>query len=218
MCPEPNNDNLDDDEDDLPTLEEVDNDNEEEDDDDDEGSGEEDSDAEDNKDEVDKAFDSLTEEERGQLLDNTVAVCTTLDKVRFVLTTWITLSLTGSIMKIHKLLFAIVHSTTITLPVWRAACVTHGQRVHLTPRDVKTCWNSTYDMLMVAFDYRIVIDNVTGNKTLKLRQYELDDGDWEVVKDLLRVLKVSLFPRCHTWKTQTSLLDVQGCHTVFLSR
>ncbi|KAF8238215.1 hypothetical protein L208DRAFT_1076278, partial [Tricholoma matsutake] len=45
-------------------------------------------------------------------------------------------------------------------------------------------------MLMVTFDYCIVIDNVTGNKTLKLHQYELDDGDWEVVKDLLQVLKM----------------------------
>jgi len=71
---------------------------------------------------------------------------------------------------------------------------------------------------MVAFDYHIVINNMTGNKTLKLCQYELDDGDWEVVKDILQVLKVSVFPCHHTWKAQTSLLDVQECHTVFLSR
>jgi len=200
--PEPN---LNDNEDDLPTLKEVDDDNEEEDNDDNEGSGEEeDSKAEDDEDEVDKAFDGLIEEEHKQLLDNTAAVRTTLDKVHFVLTSWITLLLTGLIMKIRKLLFAIVHSTTITLPAWHAACVTHGQHVRLIPCDVKTHWNSTYDMLTVTFDYRIVIDNVTGNKMLKLRQYELDDRDWEVVKDLLCVLKVSLYPRRHTWKTQTS--------------
>ncbi|KAF8221743.1 hypothetical protein L208DRAFT_1070882, partial [Tricholoma matsutake] len=85
---------------------------------------EEDSKAEDDKDEVDEAFDSLTEEERGQLLDNTAAVRTTLNKIR-------------------KLSFAIVHSTTITLPAWHAACVTHGRCVRLIPRDVKTRWNST---------------------------------------------------------------------------
>ncbi|KAF8238236.1 hypothetical protein L208DRAFT_1211239, partial [Tricholoma matsutake] len=65
------------------------------------------------------------------------------------------------IMKIRKLLFAIVHSTMITLPAWRAACVTHGRRVRLIPRDVKTHWNSIYDMLMVTFDYCIIINNVT---------------------------------------------------------
>lgn len=47
-------------------------------------------------------------------------------------------------------------------------------------------------MLTVAFKYRAVIDDVTGNKTLKLHQYELDDGEWEVIKDLLRVLRVRI--------------------------
>jgi hypothetical protein len=195
----------------------VDDEDEEEDDDNNKGSREEeDSEAED--DEVDEAFDGLTEEECEQLLDNMAAVRTTLNKVHFVLASWITLLLTVLIMKICKLLFAIVHSTTITLPAWHAACVTHGQHVRLIPCDVKTHWNSTYDMLTVAFDYCLVIDNVTGNKTLKLRQYELDDGDWEVIKDLLQVLKVGSYLCHHTWKTQTSWLDVQGHHTVFLSR
>ena len=74
----------------------MDDNDEEEDNDDNEGSGEEeDCEAEDDKDEVDEAFDGLTEEEHEQLLDNTATVHTTLDKVRFVLTSWITLSLTG---------------------------------------------------------------------------------------------------------------------------
>ncbi|KAF8233917.1 hypothetical protein L208DRAFT_1152494, partial [Tricholoma matsutake] len=138
-----NNDNPNNDEDDLPTIEEVVDNNEEEDNDNDEGRGEEeDSKAGDDEDEVDEAFDSLTEEERGQLLNNTAAVCTTLDKI-------------------CKLSFAIVHSTTITLPVWCAACITHGWHVRLIPCDVKTRWNSTYDMLMVTFDYHIIIDNMT---------------------------------------------------------
>src|SRR5580693_6078707 len=76
--------------------------------------------------------------------------------------------LTSLIMKIRKLAFAIVHSTTIALPAWRAACVAHGQPARILPRDVKTRWNSTYDMLIVAFKYRTVIDSVTGNRSLKL--------------------------------------------------
>ena len=52
-------------------------------------------------------------------------------------------------------------------------------------------------MLMVTFNYCTVIDDVTGNKALKLCPYKLDDGDWEVVKDLLQVLKVSLLLHCY---------------------
>jgi hypothetical protein len=48
-------------------------------------------------------------------------------------------------------------------------------------------------MLKVADDYRAVIDDITANKTLKLRRYELDDQEWEVIVDLLRVLKVYPF-------------------------
>ena len=47
-------------------------------------------------------------------------------------------------------------------------------------------------MLVFALDYRLVIDNITANKALKLRRYELDEGDWVIVKDLLKVLKVRL--------------------------
>ena len=46
-------------------------------------------------------------------------------------------------------------------------------------------------MLKRAFDYHLAIDNVTGNKNLKLRKYELDDDDWEIISDLIQVLKVS---------------------------
>ena len=47
-------------------------------------------------------------------------------------------------------------------------------------------------MHKVAINYCIVIDDITGNKTVKLQQYELDNDDWNIVKDLLCVLKVSI--------------------------
>jgi hypothetical protein len=47
-------------------------------------------------------------------------------------------------------------------------------------------------MLEMAIRYRAAIDDITANKALKLRNYELDDEDWEVVSDLIRVLKVRL--------------------------
>ena len=111
-------------------------------------------------------------------------------------------------MKIRKLAFAIVHSTTIALPAWRAACVAHGQPARILPCDVKTRWNSTYDMLIVAFKYRTVIDSVTGNRSLKLRQCELNDGEWATIKDLLQVLKVSMLPYHFVHVNSILLADV----------
>jgi hypothetical protein len=49
-----------------------------------------------------------------------------------------------------------------------------------------------YDMLKMSVEYRVAIDDVTANKSLKLRIYELDEEDWEVIVDLIRVLKVRL--------------------------
>ena len=46
-------------------------------------------------------------------------------------------------------------------------------------------------MLNVAVEYREVIDDITANKSLKLQQYELDDESWDIIRDLLRVLKVN---------------------------
>ena len=46
-------------------------------------------------------------------------------------------------------------------------------------------------MLNVAMEYHKVVYNITANKSLKLRQYELDDKGWDIIKDLLRILKVT---------------------------
>jgi hypothetical protein len=51
-------------------------------------------------------------------------------------------------------------------------------------------WNSTYDMLRFAVKYRIVIDSITADKSLKLRKFELDNDDWKILHDLVSVLEV----------------------------
>jgi hypothetical protein len=45
-------------------------------------------------------------------------------------------------------------------------------------------------MVKMAYTFRPAIDYITADKSLKLRKYELDDDDWKIIGDLLRVLKV----------------------------
>ncbi|KAF8165730.1 hypothetical protein B0H34DRAFT_643420, partial [Crassisporium funariophilum] len=52
------------------------------------------------------------------------------------------------LVKIQKLAFKTVHSSTILLPEWRRVLTDR-----LSPRDVSTRWNSTFDMLHVALRY-----------------------------------------------------------------
>jgi hypothetical protein len=63
----------------------------------------------------------------------------------------------------------------------------------MMPRDVSTRWNSTYDMLVFAVEYREALDSITGNLRMKLRQYELTEEDWEIATKLRDVLKVGHF-------------------------
>ena len=46
-------------------------------------------------------------------------------------------------------------------------------------------------MLNVAMEYHKGINDITANKSLKLQQYELDDEGWDLIGDLLRVLRVT---------------------------
>jgi hypothetical protein len=45
-------------------------------------------------------------------------------------------------------------------------------------------------MLCFVLAYRKAIDQVTGDKDLKLRRYELDSNEWIIVEDLVSVLEV----------------------------
>jgi hypothetical protein len=137
-------------------------------------------------------LDVLNEEDREQLLENTVVVRTTLNKVCTIISCFFSIYSHLFIFYIRKLSFAIIHSTTIALPAWRTTCTTHKLPVRLIPRDVTTRWNSTYDMAKVAVKYRPAINDITANKSLKLRKYELDDDDWKIIRDLIKVLKVCL--------------------------
>ena len=62
--------------------------------------------------------------------------------------------------------------------------------LRMMPRDVATRWNSTYEMLDFAYKYRQAYNEITANRNMNMRAYELSNEDWEIVKDLASVLKV----------------------------
>ena len=63
----------------------------------------------------------------------------------------------------------------------------------MMPRDVTTWWNSTYDMLEFAIEYREALESITGNQRMKLSQYELMEEDWEIATQLHDILKVHYY-------------------------
>ena len=65
-----------------------------------------------------------------------------------------------------------------------------GLSVRMMPRDVSTRWNSTFDMLDFALNYRLAIDSITSTRELNLRKYELQDNEWAVAENLRDTLQV----------------------------
>lgn len=81
------------------------------------------------------------------------------------------------------------------------------------PRDVTTRWNSTYDMLEFAIEFREALDTITGDKEMKLRKYEMDSEEWEIAHQLRDVLKVSIGPVLVSKLTQQLLPPVRSSRT-----
>ncbi|KAH8987625.1 hypothetical protein EDB92DRAFT_1801297, partial [Lactarius akahatsu] len=97
-----------------------------------------------------------------------------------------------STTKLRKLAFALENSTTKLLPAWYKTLVSLNLPRRMMPRDVATRWNSTYDMLEFAIQYRPAIDLMTAVRE-ELRKYKLVSEEWRIAKELQDVLKVSHF-------------------------
>lgn len=93
--------------------------------------------------------------------------------------------------QLRKSAFAIKNSSTLILPKWFLILSDLDLDPRMVPRDVRTRWNSTFDMLNFAVEYRDALDAITGDRDMKLRQYELSEEDWKVATQLRDVLKVS---------------------------
>jgi hypothetical protein len=89
----------------------------------------------------------------------------------------------------------------------------------MMPRDVRTRWNATYDMLEFAYEYKDAINQITDRRDMKLRDYEIEPHEWDVVKQLRDVLGVRpsiigvFFLTYHT-----SITGFQGCNALFFPR
>jgi len=88
----------------------------------------------------------------------------------------------------------------ILLPEWNKVIkklaadstgTTKALSLHIMPHDVTTQWNSTYDMLKFAYTYQEAINKLTDNRSLNLGWCRIMDEEWELVKQLWDVLKVS---------------------------
>jgi hypothetical protein len=92
--------------------------------------------------------------------------------------------------KLRKTAYAIKNSPTIILPKWFLTLDELELGHRMMPRDVSTRWNSTYDMLSFALKYRDALDIITGDREMKLRQYEMDNEEWDIARQLCEVLKI----------------------------
>ncbi|KIM68456.1 hypothetical protein SCLCIDRAFT_105430, partial [Scleroderma citrinum Foug A] len=95
-----------------------------------------------------------------------------------------------ALAKIRKMAFKIINSPTLLLPVWDAACREAGLVVRRIPRDVPTCWNSSFNMASFVVDYCIPVDAMADKQRLGLGDYALDEHEWKVLEQLQNVLVV----------------------------
>jgi hypothetical protein len=74
--------------------------------------------------------------------------------------------------KLRKLSYKPIHSSTLLLPEWKWILAEHKLPVRIMPCDVSTRWNSTFNMLDFALQYRRGIDAMTDQWKLGLGAIE----------------------------------------------
>jgi hypothetical protein len=90
---------------------------------------------------------------------------------------------------LRKLAYKIVNSSTLLLPAWKKLLHELKEDEKLMPR---TRWNSTFLMLDFALRYRKPLDLLSGERDNGLRDFELKEVEWKIVKQLRDVLKVTV--------------------------
>jgi hypothetical protein len=75
-------------------------------------------------------------------------------------------------------------------PTWQETLKELKMKDRIIPCDVETCWNSTYDMLGFALEYRRAIDVLMADRNNDLRSYELSKREWIITVQLCDILKI----------------------------
>ncbi|THU76474.1 hypothetical protein K435DRAFT_704796, partial [Dendrothele bispora CBS 962.96] len=65
---------------------------------------------------------------------------------------------TQVLVKLRKISFKTINSSTLLLPQWFAILNEHKRKEKVIPRDVKTRWNSSFDMLDYGCEHRKAIN------------------------------------------------------------
>ncbi|KDQ54146.1 hypothetical protein JAAARDRAFT_135855, partial [Jaapia argillacea MUCL 33604] len=90
---------------------------------------------------------------------------------------------------LRKLAVKIIYSTTKLLPEWYKKVAEFKLSKQLMPRDVSTRWNSTFDMIDFALEYRVPLDAISSDCNNDLQAFELTETEWLIAKQLQDILK-----------------------------
>jgi hypothetical protein len=63
----------------------------------------------------------------------------------------------------------------------------------MMPCDVSNRWNSTYDMVQFAIEYRAALDIMKADRDMNLRKFELSKKGWGLATELCEVLQVGFY-------------------------
>ncbi|KAL1663636.1 hypothetical protein GGF50DRAFT_56515 [Schizophyllum commune] len=98
------------------------------------------------------------------------------------------------LVKLRKLAYKVIHSTTKLLPAWLKCLRDHGLPETYIPRDVSTRWNSTYDMLEYVVEHAKPLKAYLGDEdhTFDLDVFALSSQEWRCARQLRKVLKATL--------------------------
>ncbi|KAJ7199162.1 hypothetical protein GGX14DRAFT_373319, partial [Mycena pura] len=77
-----------------------------------------------------------------------------------------------------------INSPTRLLPKWEEAVTIASLPMRRIPRDVKTRWNSTYDMILFVLKYQRAYKVYTSDESSGLGHYVLSSLEWRVLEDL----------------------------------